>query len=58
MFAQNNVRYLVVGGLAVNLYGYVRLTMDDLIKLKKGTGRPRDQEDIYHLERIKAMKGK
>ncbi len=27
-FESRGVRYLVVGGLAVNLYGYVRLTMD------------------------------
>ncbi len=27
-FELRGVRYLVVGGLAVNLYGYVRLTMD------------------------------
>lgn len=27
-FEQRNVRYLVVGGMAVNLHGYVRLTMD------------------------------
>ena len=27
-FELRGVRYLVVGGMAVNLYGYVRLTMD------------------------------
>lgn len=27
-FEENGVRYLVVGGTAVNIYGYVRLTMD------------------------------
>lgn len=27
-FERKGVRYLVVGGVAVNLYGYVRLTMD------------------------------
>jgi hypothetical protein len=27
-FELRNVRYLVVGGMAVNLYGYVRLTVD------------------------------
>jgi len=27
-FELKDVRYLVVGGIAVNLYGYIRLTMD------------------------------
>jgi len=27
-FELRGVRYLVVGGMAVNLYGYIRLTMD------------------------------
>lgn len=27
-FESKDVRYLVVGGIAVNLYGYIRLTMD------------------------------
>ena len=27
-FERKEVRYLVVGGMAVNLYGYVRLTVD------------------------------
>jgi len=27
-FEREGVRYLVVGGIAVNLYGYVRLTVD------------------------------
>jgi hypothetical protein len=29
-----------------------------LIKMKASTGRPREMEDVYHLERIKALKGK
>ena len=33
-------------------------SIDDLIKMKAATGRPRDMEDIHHLERIKALKGK
>ena len=33
-------------------------SIDDLIKMKASTGRPRDMEDIHHLERIKALKGK
>ncbi|MCD6254817.1 MAG: hypothetical protein J7J44_00915 [Deltaproteobacteria bacterium] len=27
-FEQIGVRYLIVGGMAVNLYGYLRLTID------------------------------
>ena len=27
-FEQKDVRYLIVGGMAVNLYGYLRLTID------------------------------
>ncbi len=33
-------------------------SIDDLIKMKSSTARPRDMEDIHHLERIKALKGK
>ena len=33
-------------------------SIDDLIKMKSSTGRPRDIEDIHHLERIKALKKK
>jgi hypothetical protein len=28
VFNENNVRYLTVGGLAVNIYGYIRNTGD------------------------------
>ena len=34
------------------------VSIDDLIKMKALTGRPRDKEDVHHLERIKALKGK
>jgi len=33
-------------------------SIDDLIKMKASTGRPRDMEDVHHLERIKALQGK
>jgi len=36
------VEYLVVGGLAVNAHGYVRMTVD--------IGRPQDLADIAALE--------
>lgn len=29
-------------------------SIDTLIQMKSGTGRPRDQEDIHHLQQIKA----
>ena len=32
-------------------------SIDDLIRLKTGTGRPRDDEDIHHLKEIKAQEG-
>lgn len=28
VFNENNVRYLTIGGLAVNIYGYIRNTGD------------------------------
>jgi hypothetical protein len=34
------------------------VSLDDLIKMKASAGRPRDMEDVHHLERIKALKGK
>ena len=58
------VRYLVAGGLAVNAYGYLRLTHDvdlvpglfvrfvsipALIAMKEIANRPRDVDDIQHL---------
>ena len=48
-FQNEHIRYLVVGGIAVNLYGYVRLTVDldamvdlsesNLVKVVKSMGR-------------------
>jgi hypothetical protein len=51
---ERNVRYLVVGGLAVNLYGVPRVTqdVDDLITMKRASGRKQDLCDIELLERI------
>jgi hypothetical protein len=42
-----------IGGAKVSI-----ASIDDLIKMKASTARPRDMEDIHHLERIKALKGK
>lgn len=44
---------MTIGGAKVSI-----ASIDDLIKMKVSTGRPRDMEDVHHLERIKALKGK
>ncbi len=44
---------MTIGGAKVSI-----ASIDDLIKMKTSTARPRDMEDIHHLERIKALKGK
>jgi hypothetical protein len=59
------VRYLVVGGVAVILHGYHRLTKEleeglmlpladpeTLIELKNAAGRDRDLSDVLQLRRI------
>lgn len=33
-------------------------SIDDLIRMKSRTGRPRDQEDLHHLEEIKRQTGR
>lgn len=43
---------MVIGGVKV-----IVISIDDLIKMKTISGRPRDIEDIQHLERIKILKG-
>ena len=42
---------LEIGGIKVSV-----VSLDDLIKMKKSSGRPRDMEDIHHLERIKDLR--
>ncbi len=44
---------MTIGGAKVTI-----ASIDDLIKMKTSTARPRDLEDVHHLERIKALKGK
>ena len=44
---------MTIGGIKLSV-----ISIDDLIKMKASTGRPRDKEDIYHLERIKMLKRK
>ncbi|MDN3515601.1 MAG: hypothetical protein NG747_14545 [Candidatus Brocadia sp.] len=55
---KSHIDYIVVGGVALVLHGAVRLTadldlIDDLIKLKKISGRPQDIADIAALSEIK-----
>lgn len=46
-------RYLVAGGVAVLLHGYLRVTFDlDLIALKRAAGRPQDLLDVDKLEKL------
>jgi hypothetical protein len=33
-------------------------SIEDLIQMKSGTGRPRDQEDLHHLDAIKNQNGR
>ena len=68
----NNVKYLLVGGWAVGLYGHPRATKDivienikipliskeDLIMNKKSTGRLSDMADVEKLEYDKDKKKK
>jgi hypothetical protein len=49
------VDYVLVGGLAVQLHGYMRSTFDiDLVLvMKRAANRPKDRMDIEALEKIK-----
>ncbi len=42
---KHDVRYLLAGGLAMNLHGV----------LKQNTGRRQDQDDMEHLLRLKGL---
>lgn len=56
------VRYLIAGGVAVNLHGFVRFTkgfsecwataIDDLVAMKSAAARPQDLRDIEELRAI------
>ena len=49
--AYSRKELLTIGGVKVSI-----VSIDDLIKMKSLSGRPRDMEDIHHLERIRALK--
>lgn len=51
--AHSRKEVMTVGGIKINI-----ASIDDLIKMKSLTGRPRDMEDINHLERIKVLRRK
>jgi hypothetical protein len=62
--AKAEIRFVLVGGLAVNAWGYVRATrdvdlvpdpvrvcsFDHLIAMKRASERPRDRDDLEVLE--------
>lgn len=49
--AYSRKEVMTVGGIRINL-----TSIDDLIKMKHSAGRPRDIEDMNHLERIKILR--
>ena len=49
--AYSRKELIEIGGIKVSI-----VSIDDLMKMKASTGRPRDREDIHHLERIKGLK--
>lgn len=52
---RHRARYLVAGGLAVLAHGFVRVTLDDLLAMKRAAGRPQDLTDIDRLERLRRV---
>lgn len=62
IFLENPVKfsdaYAARHVITVNHIPVPVVSIADLISMKKKADRPRDQEDIIHLERIQEMKGK
>ncbi|MFA7269399.1 MAG: hypothetical protein WC073_08655 [Sterolibacterium sp.] len=54
MLCDAKIDYVVVGGLAVALHGYQRLTIEHLLVMKTGTGRSKHQIDIEELRKVQA----
>lgn len=52
--SDGQVQYVLVGGLAVQLHGFLRATFDiDLVlSMKRIANRPKDRLDIAALEKI------
>lgn len=52
--SDDQVQYVLVGGLAVQLHGFIRTTFDiDLVlAMKSAAGRPKGQLDVAALEKI------
>jgi hypothetical protein len=55
---KHKIRYLVIGGGAVNLYGHIRATMDLdlLISMKREANRAIDMFDVSYLEHARRLK--
>ena len=58
LFSDAGVEFMVVGGQAEVLMGGARLTydVDDLIRIKRHLGRPKDREALVQLEAIKRLR--
>jgi hypothetical protein len=52
--SDEGIEYVLVGGLAVQLHGFLRATFDiDLVlAMKRAAGRPKDMLDVIALEKI------
>ena len=52
--SDERIEYVLVGGLAVQLHGFLRATFDiDLVlAMKRAAGRPKDMLDVIALEKI------
>ena len=55
---REGVEFMLVGGYAVALHGWPRMTfaLDDLIANKRASGRPKDIVDAMTLEKMKEKK--
>ncbi len=53
---RHEVEYLTIGGVAVNAHGHA-VGLDDLIRLKRESGRDRDLEDVATLLAARRARG-
>ncbi len=51
---ENEVEFILVGGVAATVHGSARLTSDVVIRVKRAAGRPRDLETVAELEALRA----
>ena len=52
---EHDVRYVVIGATAFPVHGCARASLDDLIRMKRAAGRPKDVEDLRILERLRSL---